>query len=278
MCPLCESLAEVRYDCFALPINDCQSCNHQFAIPENIDSHILETYDDDYFFGDGAGYENYLDESRLLIARGEYYGTILAKHINVGSVVDVGSAAGFLLKGMANKGWAGLGVEPNQRLVKYAQESLGIHSICSSFESFAAERQFDAVSMIQVISHVVNAKQAIVKAAELLIPGGLLLIETWDRSSWTARLLGRRWHEYSPPSVLHWFTRARLTQLISEHGFTIVESGRPQRWIQVGHAKSLLRHKYGTLLSTALAWLPSNLQIPYFGDDLIYVIARRNIK
>jgi SAM-dependent methyltransferase len=176
---------------------------------------------------------------------------------------------------MANKGWAGLGVEPNQGLVKYAQESLGIHSICSSFESFAAERQFDAVSMIQVISHVVNTRQAIVKAAQLLLPGGLLLIETWDRRSWTARLLGRRWHEYSPPSVLHWFTRTRLEGLLSECGLEVIESGRPRRWIQMGHAKSLVRHKYGHLASTALAWLPAKLQVPYIGDDLIYVLVRK---
>lgn len=187
----------------------------------------------------------------------------------------MGSAAGFLLKGMAHKGWAGLGVEPNQRLVNYAQESLGIHSICSSFESFATERQFDAVTMIQVISHVLNVRQAIIKAAELLLPGGLLLIETWDRSSWTARLLGRRWHEYSPPSVLHWFTHARLIDLLNECGLEVIESGRPRRWIQVGHAKSLMRHKYGAVGSAALCWLPTNLQVPYFGDDLFYVMARK---
>ncbi len=265
----------MRHDCFALPIYGCIACSHQFAVPDHVDRHTMETYSDDYFFGEGAGYQNYLDESSLLIARGEYYGAKLAKHVGVGTVLDVGSAAGFLLRGMANLGWAGLGIEPNQRLVTYAQETLGVNSICCSFESFASEREYDAISMIQVISHIVNPKNAIMKAAEWLDPNGLLLIETWDRSSWIAGFMGRRWHEYSPPSVLHWFTRTRLEELLSECGLEVIELGRPRRWLQVGHAKSLVRHKYGVLAASALAWLPSKLQIPYLGDDLFYVLARK---
>ena len=103
----------------------------------------------------------------------------------------------------------------------------------------------------------------------------MLLIETWDRGSRIARLLGSRWHEYSPPSVLHWFTLASLQRLVTEAGFSVVATGHPRRWIQAGHAKSLIKYKYGRSAALAVGWLPDKLAVPYLADDLIWVLARR---
>ena len=274
-CLLCGSEARECFQCSGIPIYQCAACRHRFAVPSEAETHVSETYGDDYFFGEGAGYENYLDEGDLLIARGEEYARLLAKHIERGSVVDVGSAAGFLLRGMVNAGWRGMGVEPNLQLSTYARDVLHVESTCSTFENFGSDSTFDAVSMIQVISHFMDPTSAISKAAKLLRTHGLLLIEAWDRSSWTARLLGRRWHEYSPPSVLHWFTKARLQALLCESGFEIVASGRPRRRIQIGHARSLVRYKYGLPAALPLYCLPKKLELPYMGDDLCWILARK---
>src|SRR5205085_11122433 len=102
---------------------------------------------------------------------------------------------------------------------------------------------FDLVLMLQVLPHFVDPAAALQKAARLVRPGGHLLIETWDRESWTARLSGRRWHEYSPPSVLHWFSRGGVARLASAAGFEEVAIGRPSKWIAAAHTKSGLRHK-----------------------------------
>jgi 2-polyprenyl-3-methyl-5-hydroxy-6-metoxy-1,4-benzoquinol methylase len=258
-----------------VPVYECASCRHQFAKPSEAETHVSDTYGDDYFFGKGAGYENYLEEGDLLIARGEKYASLLAEHTEPGNVLDVGSAAGFLLRGMVNAGWHGMGVEPNLQLSTYARDVLHVESTCNTFEDFHSDSTFDSVSMIQVISHFIDPVRSIAKAAELLRPQGLLLIETWDRSSWTARLLRQHWHEYSPPSVLHWFTKARMTTLLCNNGFEIVASGRPRRWIQIGHAKSLVSHKYGPYAAAALCWLPKELKVPYLGDDLRWILARK---
>ena len=72
-------------------------------------------------------------------------------------------------------------------------------------ENLPVDDEYDAVSMIQVLPHFIDPKRAMAVVTKVLKPGGLLLIETWNRDSWTARLFGKNWHEYSPPSVLHWF-------------------------------------------------------------------------
>jgi hypothetical protein len=95
--------------------------------------------------------------------------------------------------------------------------------------------------MIQVLSHFVDVGQALDVAAAITRPGGFWLIETWNPRSWSARVFGRHWHAYIPPSVLHWFSPAGLERFTSRFGFTRVADGKPAKWINGGHAKSLLR-------------------------------------
>ncbi len=72
------------------------------------------------------------------------------------------------------------------------------------------------ITMIQVMAHFVDPLDAFDRVARANKNDGLCLIETWNCQSLTARLFGKAWHEYSPPSVLHWFSPARLARLAGE--------------------------------------------------------------
>ncbi|MEM1303550.1 MAG: hypothetical protein AAGG46_01555, partial [Planctomycetota bacterium] len=111
------------------------------------------------------------------------------------------------------------------------------------------------------------------------------LIETWDRASLPARVLGRHWHEYSPPSVLHWFSKAGVVELASQFGMRPVASGRPAKRIAAGHAKSLLHAKAAqswvaqSLIakpaSFAASLLPDRLTLPYPALDLFWLLLEK---
>jgi hypothetical protein len=96
----------------------------------------------------------------------------------------------------------------------------------------------------------------------------------------TARVLGRHWHEYSPPTVLHWFSLDGLLRLLEPRGFALVDHGRPPRRVMGEHAKSLLRYKaqesrFGRLASMLARPIPDNLSIPYPADDLMWAVFRK---
>jgi hypothetical protein len=97
----------------------------------------------------------------------------------------------------------------------------------------------------------------------------------------TARLLGRRWHEWSPPSVLQWFSPRSLAELARQQGLEVVARGRPRKRIGAAHAKSLLRHKLGTSSAGRLAGrvldyaLPSRVTLPYPSEDLFWLLLRK---
>ena len=134
--------------------------------------------------------------------------------------------------------------------------------------------------MIQVLSHFVDVGQALAAAAEITRPGGFWLIETWNPESWSARVLGRHWHAYNPPSVLHWFSPVGLKRFVARFGFSEVERGRPAKWINGGHAKSLLRFHlahswWGQLPAKVAGVIPDHLAIRYPAEDVYWMLFRK---
>ncbi len=279
-CPLCQSPSRRRFAKDSIWIRDCLCCDHRFAEFELSEGHVESTYSDEYFFGGGAGYSDYTSESDILRSHGRRYAQIIEPFVAPGELLDVGAAAGFVMRGFIDAGWNGIGIEPNARMAKLARDELGLEVHAATIEEFAPDRRFDLVTMIQVIAHFPEPRAALEVVANLTRPGGFCLVETWNRASLTARVFGKSWHEYSPPSVLHWFSRSSLRLLLANSGFHEVASGRPVKRLNAAHAKSLLSHKWKDSrlgrMATRLANLaPDAMPIPYPAEDLIWSLFQR---
>jgi SAM-dependent methyltransferase len=179
------------------------------------------------------------------------------------------------LQGFGEAGWRGAGVEPNARMARFGRENLHLEVFTGDLENFATTEKFDAVSMIQVAAHFHDPRRAFARAAEFLKTGGLLLVETWNRRSLTARVFGAHWHEYSPPSVLHWFSPASLSAFVSKFGFEEAARGRPSKKISGAHAKSLLRYRLGDKINPFLRLVPDKINFPYPAEDLFWALYRK---
>lgn len=292
-CAICGAPTSPRFQKHGHWIHECTDCGHQVVdLALSADhlsadhlhaDHIDRIYGDDYFYGGGDGYPDYLAEAKLLTAHGARYGNLLEQYMAPGTLLDVGAAAGFLLQGFQQSGWRGVGLEPNARMAAHGREMLGLTMIEGDLERFdnrAHCTQFDVVSMIQVIGHFHDLPRALTQAAVFTKAGGFWLIESWNRASWPARLLGEQWHEYSPPSVLHWFTPTELEQLAQKYGFRIVAQGRPQKWLNAAHAKSLLRYKLADIpgnrwIERAASLIPDRLALPYPTFDLFWMLFQK---
>ena len=226
----------------------CHGCGHWQLDPiDSLSDHVETVYGDDYFEGGGQGYLDYRleREARSTAARG--YIERLVERDALGSrarVVDLGCAAGFTLLAFIEAGYDGIGLEPNERMAGYALD-LGLDVRVGSVEhqlDEVLEPRPDLVLMIQLIAHLDRPDEIVRRIARRLTPGGHLLIETWNRSSTTARLNGRRWHELNPPSVRHWFTPVGLRRLCTRAGLEVVAAGRPARSLSARNALTHLAH------------------------------------
>ncbi len=258
----------------------CSNCDHHFTEIILSADHLKLVYANDYFSNGGAGYPDYLFERDILINQGRRYARLISKHAKPGALLDVGAAAGFILKGFVDSGWSGLGIEPNPEMALYGQKKLGLKIITTSLEDFSPQGKFALITMIQVIAHFYNLRKAIQHAVTMLEPGGHVLIETWDKDSWIARHAKGNWHEYNPPSVLHYFSARNLARLMSQFGLVQLAIGRPAKWITAKHVKSVLAYN---AKSSKLFWLaaglsktmPDRLVVPYPAADLFWALFKK---
>jgi SAM-dependent methyltransferase len=273
-CPLCQSESKFAFEAQGFAVRDCVRCAHRFAEIAADENHVSAVYDDSYFTGGGAGYTDYLAEGEMLRQRGRMYARKLKKFLpKKGKILDVGAAAGFLLKGFQDENWTGIGLEPNAEMARFGREKLGLEIRQGSLESFQTQEKFDLISMIQVAAHFYAPAEAFQKAADLLNENGFLLIETWNRDSISARIFGANWHEYSPPSVLQFFSEKGLTEFLKDFGFEKIARGRPSKKISGAHAKSLLKYRMGE--NFLLRLIPDKLNFPYPSEDLFWALYQK---
>jgi SAM-dependent methyltransferase len=279
-CPVCLTTTHRLFRTRGYWITRCPECHHRCAEVAPSADHVGAVYGNQYFQGGGAGYSDYLSEAAILRAHGRRYAQLLTQYGSPGMMLDVGAAAGFILCGFQDAGWRGRGIEPNPFMSAYAREQLGLQVEVGSFETFYSDERYDLVTMIQVVAHFQEPRTAFHIASDVLKADGLLLIETWNRESWTARIFGRHWHEYSPPSVLHWFSPLGLRRLALQFGFRELGRGRPRKWLNAAHAKSLLQYQdtgagVGRVAERMVRILPDRLTIPYPAEDLFWALFQK---
>jgi SAM-dependent methyltransferase len=129
-------------------------------------------------------------------------------------------------------------------MAAYGRNNLNMNIVTGSLETFESDSQYDVISLIQVIGHFYDLDAALNNVYKLLKPGGLVLIESWNRSRLVARWFGKKWHEYSPPSVINWFSDTSISNLFAQHGFGFVAKGLPKKQINLKHAFTLIESKF----------------------------------
>ena len=291
-CPFCQNESSPVFSKDSIPILECSCCRHRFACTSSqVDERVAVEFDDGYFFGGQSCYDDYSTMANYLNRKGVWYSKLLKRNLSANNktgesaespmrILDVGCAAGYLLKGFIDQGWQGTGIEANQSMAKYGKEQLGLDVQHTTIENFRSSTKYDAVTMVQVISHLIDPVSSIDSIYQQLNDDGLLLIETWNCRSLTAKALKTHWHQYNPPSVLHWFSRASLSDLLDQHGFQVIQQGRPVKWISMGNGAAIFRKMMGNttlmkVLSSPSMLVPSWLKVPYFLDDVFWVLAKK---
>jgi 2-polyprenyl-3-methyl-5-hydroxy-6-metoxy-1,4-benzoquinol methylase len=117
------------------------------------------------------------------------------------SVLDVGCFRGDLLDYLGDS-WERFGVELSTDARRVAK-SRGIKIISSSVEALeATDRQFAAITLVDVIEHLPRPLESLKKLADMLMPGGLLVIFTGNTKAWSWRFAGTHyWYSAMPEHV-----------------------------------------------------------------------------
>ncbi|MFQ5513639.1 MAG: class I SAM-dependent methyltransferase [Myxococcota bacterium] len=230
-------------------------------------------YSREYFEGKRAtGYPSYLAETELIADNFDVRLRWIERLAPPGRLLDVGAAYGLLLARAVQRGWDAMGVEIAADCAAEAQHIAGVPVVVGDFATVELPSGFDVITMFDVIEHMRDPLVTLRRAATLLTPGGLLVVETADAASLWARLLGRYWYFLDPPQHLFYFTAAGLESTARESGFGAVAGvARPGRRVSLANIAFKLAHSAPAplrRLTPMLARLPGSVPLN-FGDGLL---------
>lgn len=151
------------------------------------------------------------------------------------SVLDVGCGAGIVTEPISRLGGDVLGIDAAERNVLVAERHARLTDAPVRYrhalpEELVAEgRRFDIVMSLEVIEHVASVPTFLSALADLVVPGGLLVIGTLNRTpmSFIKAIVGAEYVlGWMPRGTHDWrkfVTPGELDAILSRQGISIVE-------------------------------------------------------
>lgn len=139
------------------------------------------------------------------------------------NLCDIGCGNGGLLRRMAAAGYDVMGLDPDSGACRAARSG-GLNVLQGSAEQLPADwgdAEFDAITMMHVLEHVLDPLAATANVAKLLRSGGRFFVETPNNACLGLRNAGSAWRWLDAPRHLNFFTPESLQEACRRAGLEI---------------------------------------------------------
>jgi 2-polyprenyl-3-methyl-5-hydroxy-6-metoxy-1,4-benzoquinol methylase len=205
----------------------CKTCSCTYVTPQRQGQALLDELYEERLWSSPAprhfGYAAYREEAENYLRTFAYRLHALERASlprTGGRLLDVGCAAGYFLTVMQQRGWQVEGVEPSRTIARFGRERFGVTIHEGTLDTIKLPpASYDLITLWDVIEHVPDPTNLLLQVRRLLAPGGVVLLETQNVASLTARVLGRRWHHYKHAEHLWHFSPQTIDLLLQKTGF-----------------------------------------------------------
>jgi len=212
------------------PLKRCPNCELQLFDPQPDDLTLAVLYEEEYYNAWGMHNDESSTRALKLATFDRLLRPLRARFPGAPRLLDCGAATGYLMEKALDLGMQPYGVELSEFGAERMTRRFGPGRVfCGPFDQAAFEgvdhEFFDIITMIDFIEHVRDPMGTLVKAFNLLKPGGQLLILTPNAGSLSRRLMGVRWLHYKVEH-LSYFSPRSLAKAMQRVGFVDVRVGR----------------------------------------------------
>lgn len=244
---------QINYKDFELELKDYFLTQEDFVLKKNSEFGFLETFPqpienlDKYY--ESENYISHSDSSKSISDKIyqfvknfniKHKFTMLGNPAKRTELLDYGCGAGDFLAFAKSKNLEVLGVEPNEKARKIAQEKVGENSVTNS-ELKNISEQFDIITLWHVLEHIPDLLEFIKELNSHLKPNGKIFIAVPNHQSFDAKFYKKYWAAYDVPRHLWHFSPKSLEKLFNSFGMKIEK--RHALWFDSFYV-SLLSEKY----------------------------------
>ena len=138
------------------------------------------------------------------------------------AVFDIGCGAGQFLSVAKKMNWQAKGVEISPYAVKVCKD-FNLDVSCQDFlQAKIQHNYYDIVTMFEVLEHLTQPREYLLKANKILRKGGVIIITTPNFNCLTRILLRERWRLIHKEHLFY-FTPASFKKLIHDTNFKVLE-------------------------------------------------------
>jgi SAM-dependent methyltransferase len=135
---------------------------------------------------------------------------ILRLNGSPGTLLDIGSGTGDFLRLAKDNGWETKGVEPNKGARNLAMKK-DLH-VYETIDMLSGKR-YDVVTLWHVLEHLPDLESVSMKVANVLKPGGILIVAVPNFKSYDAKYYNSYWAAYDTPRHLWHFSKTAMTKI-----------------------------------------------------------------
>ncbi len=275
-CPLCGSVREkFLYIHEGFKVVRCLECELVYINPRLSGKALEEMYNSNQISPQQYYEQNISQDIKHFGKRL----AIIEKYKTRGTLLDIGTNIGTMLKVAKDKGWDVRGVEFNKSAANFGKEHFDVPIEVRDFMRTRFDAQsFDVVTMNDVIEHVTDPVVTLMEVYRILKDGGILFMTTPNISALLAKLSKSKWLHLKPNEHLSYFTPKTMRLLLDKTGYSMerVQSIGRIRDIQTILDKT---KTYGPLSSAIAKVLPKKIKQSSIyvnpGDEMAVVARKR---
>jgi LSD1 subclass zinc finger protein len=224
----------------------CSACRTVFASPRLALEHRRAALDRD--FAPGASAAANAESRAPALAR---EAALVQRLVGRGRLLDVGCDLGDFFAWFPSPAWSRYGVEVS---ASAARQAAARHDADVRVGDLRDTRfpggYFDVVTMLDVIHHVDDLREALLEVRRVLRPRGVLAIEVpgqaymlWRNRGLVCRIVDGRWSRIQSDShYVQWLHPSALLRLLADTGFAAVA----RHVVQSPHTSSRARNVFAT--------------------------------
>jgi 2-polyprenyl-3-methyl-5-hydroxy-6-metoxy-1,4-benzoquinol methylase len=203
-------------------------CGMVLAAPRPTPAELDKFYSSTYFTRDhqtNLGYANYREVAEVNARRTwrQFQAFVPLDKAVKKTLLDVGCATGGFLAEAKSAGWEGTGVELSDHAVDIARTEFGLNVIRGALDSpDLTPGSFGLITMWHVLEHLIDPAAALVRARDLLLPGGMLFVELPNWGSVGRVAKGPAWKQLKPPEHINFFTPKTLAATTERAGLRVM--------------------------------------------------------